>query len=64
MASDRHADIRDFLEETNRTGAPPAGKRMVLNPRTGKFEVQSAGERSADQIPEMDVEDMKAFGDA
>lgn len=63
MATDKHNDLRAFMEQTKAQGAPPAGKRMVLNPVTGKFEVQSVGDRSRDNIPQVDVEDMKAFGD-
>lgn len=61
MSSDKHDDLRAFMEQARAQGAPPAGKRMVLNPRTGKFEVQSAGDRVGDNVPEVDAEDMKAF---
>ncbi|MEU8347270.1 hypothetical protein AB0C74_36695 [Spirillospora sp. NPDC048832] len=61
--SDKHDDIRRFMEETKRQGGtPPAGKRLVQNPQTGKFEVRSVGERLGDDVPQFDAEDMKAFG--
>ncbi|WP_338760928.1 hypothetical protein V7968_32675 [Nocardia vulneris] len=61
MSSDKHNDLRAFMEQTRAQGRPPAGKRMVLNPVTGKFEVQSVGDRPGDNIPQVDAEDMKAF---
>ncbi|MFJ1456121.1 hypothetical protein [Nocardia sp. N2S4-5] len=62
MSSDKHHDLRAFMEQARAQGAPPAGKRMVLNPVTGKFEVRSVGEPVGDQVAQVDAEDMKAFG--
>ncbi|MBT2232986.1 hypothetical protein [Nonomuraea sp. NEAU-A123] len=62
MATDKHNDIRAFMEQMKASGGnPPSGKRMVLNPQTGKFEVRSVGDRPGDQIPHVSAEDMKAF---
>lgn len=60
MASDKHQDIRAFLEKAA-TGRMPAGQKMVLNTRTGKWEVRSGAERPGDNVPQVDTEDMKAF---
>ncbi|MGW0810459.1 hypothetical protein [Nonomuraea sp. NPDC002799] len=60
MASDRHNDIRAFMEQAAK-GEMPRGKRMVFNPQSGKWEVRSSGERAGDVVPEIDAEDMKAF---
>lgn len=60
MATDKHNDIRSFLEQAAAGNVPP-GKRMVFNPATGKFEVRAAGERPGDHVPQIDAEDMKAF---
>ncbi|REE96925.1 hypothetical protein [Thermomonospora umbrina] len=61
MASDKHSDLRAFMEQMRQSGSPPPGKRMVLNPQTGKFEIQSTDEQLGDQVPQIDVEDMRAF---
>lgn len=61
MASDKHNDLRAFMEQARKEGHMPAGKRMVLNPQTGKFEVRSVGDRPGDDVANIDVEDMKAF---
>jgi hypothetical protein len=61
MASDKHADLRAFMEQARNQGRMPTGKRMVLNPQTGKFEVQSVGERPGDNVAQIDAEDIIAF---
>jgi hypothetical protein len=60
MASDKHSDIRAFLEQAA-SGHMPAGKKMVMNSVTGKWEVRSGGERPGDRVAQVDAEDMKAF---
>ncbi|MCG5218231.1 hypothetical protein [Streptosporangium sp. KLBMP 9127] len=60
MASDRHEDIRDFLQQAAK-GSMPTGKRMVFNVTTGKWEVRSNSERPGDTLQQIDPEDMRAF---
>lgn len=57
---DSHNAIRDFLDRTAK-GEASAGKKMVLNPKTGKFEVVSAFESNASDVAEITVEDMRSF---
>jgi hypothetical protein len=61
MASDNHNDIKQFLEQSA-SGRMPTGKRMVFNTRTGKFEVRTSNERPGDDVPNVEAQDMRAFG--
>lgn len=60
MASSDHKEIRDYLMRESR-GAGNTGKKMVLNPTTGKFEVASAYEASRGEVAEITAEDMRSF---
>lgn len=60
MRDNSHDAIRDFLERTAR-GEGSLGKKMVLNPQTGKFEVVSAYEAHAGDAAEVTAEDMRSF---
>ena len=60
MATNKHDAIKDFLMNAS-SGAGNANKRMVMNPRTGKFEVVARGERHPDDAPQITAEDMKSF---
>jgi len=61
MATDSHDEIKNFLSQAASGNMPP-GKQMVFNPRTGKFEVLSGHERPGDTVPQVDAQDMRAFG--
>ncbi len=58
--NDSHDAIRDFLDRTAK-GKGPVGKKMVLNPQTGKFEVVSAHQVAAGDTAEFTAEDMRSF---
>ncbi|GLZ40785.1 hypothetical protein [Actinokineospora sp. NBRC 105648] len=58
--TDGHDAIRDFLDRTAK-GKGGQGKKMVLNPQTGKFELVSADKVSAGDVAEITVEDMRSF---
>jgi hypothetical protein len=60
MATDKHSDIRAWLQQAA-TGPMPSNRSMRLNPKSGKWELCSAGERPGDQVAQVDAEDMKAF---
>jgi hypothetical protein len=60
MARSDHQAIRDYMKrESQGLGNP--GKKMVLNPQTGKFEVASAFERHGEDVAEITAEDMRSF---
>jgi len=60
MSTNDHDAIRDYLaRESKGLGNP--GKKMVLNPKTGKFEVASAWEDAGPDAAEITAEDMKSF---
>jgi hypothetical protein len=60
MSTNDHDAIRDYMErESKGVGTP--GKKMVLNPRTGKFEVVSAYEAHTGDTAEITAEDMRSF---
>jgi hypothetical protein len=61
MVSDKHEEIRQFMAQAA-GGNMPAGKKLIFNSRTGKFEVRSSSERPGDDIPQVDASDMTAFG--
>lgn len=60
MAEDDHRAIRDYLDRSAQ-GKDTKGKKMVLNPVTGKFEVVSAHKAGAGDIAEVTAEDMRSF---
>jgi molybdopterin/thiamine biosynthesis adenylyltransferase len=61
MSASDHSAIRDYLmRESKGVGNP--GKKMILNPKTGKFEVVSSFENSGSESAEITAEDMKSFG--
>jgi hypothetical protein len=60
MSTSDHSAIRDFLRRESK-GIGNPGKKMVLNPRTGKFEVASATERHDADVAEITAEDMRSF---
>jgi hypothetical protein len=55
-----HQAIREYLAREARGEGNP-GKKMVLNPQTGKFFLRS-GDPSEDAVPSVSAEDMQAFG--
>jgi DNA-binding ferritin-like protein (Dps family) len=62
MATSDHGAIRDYLmRESGGTGN--AGKKMVLNPVTGKFEVAGAYEAGGSEVAEITAEDMRSFSE-
>jgi len=60
MSADDHVAIRQYLER-EASGTGNAGRRMVMNPRTGKFEIAS-GPGDNDDVAQITAEDMKSFG--
>lgn len=60
MSRSDHAAIRDFLRRES-SGAGNPGKKMVLNPTTGKFEVASTYESHGADAAEITAEDMQSF---
>nr|WP_042177799.1 hypothetical protein [Kibdelosporangium sp. MJ126-NF4]CEL12774.1 hypothetical protein [Kibdelosporangium sp. MJ126-NF4]CTQ98460.1 hypothetical protein [Kibdelosporangium sp. MJ126-NF4] len=60
MSDADHGAIRDYLKrESDGMGNP--GKKMVLNPRTGKFEVVSVNAAQTGDTAEITAEDMRSF---
>jgi hypothetical protein len=60
MATSDHQAIRNYLmRESQGQGNP--GKKMVLNPQTGKFEVAS-GIDSRPDVANITAEDLRSFG--
>jgi hypothetical protein len=60
MASSDHKEIRNYLMRESE-GSGNTGKKMVLNPVTGKFEVASVFEASRGEVAEITAEDMRSF---
>jgi len=60
MASSDHKEIRDYLMRESQ-GSGNIGKKMVLNPRTGKFEVAGIFEAGRGEVAEITAEDMRSF---
>lgn len=60
MSTHDHAAIKEYLRRQSE-GVGNPGKKMVLNPRTGKFEVVSANEARTGDTAEITAEDMKSF---
>lgn len=61
MSTSDHKAIRDYLKRES-DGKGNSGKKMILNPRTGKFEIMSAYESAAADAPVMTPEDLRSFG--
>ncbi|GAB2862676.1 hypothetical protein [Lentzea nigeriaca] len=60
MSTSDHKAIRDYLaRESSGTGNP--GKKLVMNPKTGKFEVASAHEANTGDTAEFTPEDLRSF---
>jgi len=59
MATSDHQAIRDYLMRESR-GAGNSGKKMVLNPQTGKFEVAGMFDRRED-VANITAEDLRSF---
>ncbi|SDD74923.1 hypothetical protein [Glycomyces harbinensis] len=63
MANSKHDAISEYMHrESSGQGNP--GKRMVLNPRNGKFELVSESEALDPDLAPVTAEDMKSFGGA
>jgi len=62
MSTSDHAAIRDYLQRESK-GLGNPGKKMVLNPRTGKFEVASSYETHHGDVAEITAEDMRSFAE-
>jgi hypothetical protein len=60
MSTSNHEAIRDYLKRESE-GKGNSGKKMVLNPRTNKFEIMSAYENAAADAPVMTPEDLRSF---
>jgi hypothetical protein len=61
MASSNHDDIKNFMRQAAVGDSMPVGKKMVYNKVTRKWEVISGNERPGDSVPQVSVEDMRAF---
>ncbi len=60
MSTSDHQAIRDYLKRES-DGKGNSGKKMILNPRTGKFEIVSAYESASADAPVMTSEDLRSF---
>ncbi|MFI5911128.1 hypothetical protein [Dactylosporangium sp. NPDC051541] len=60
MSTNDHDEIRSYLERESK-GVGNPGKKMVLNPKTGKFEVASSWENTGPDAAEITAEDMRSF---
>jgi len=61
MGDSNHETIRNFMKRES-TGQGTPGRRMILNPRTGKFEIISDSEPRDPDAADVTAEDMKSFG--
>ncbi|NUQ87167.1 MAG: hypothetical protein HOQ43_01690 [Glycomyces artemisiae] len=61
MVNRKHDAISEYMQrESSGQGNP--GKRMVLNPRTGKFEVVTESQALDPDLAPVTAEDMRSFG--
>jgi hypothetical protein len=62
MSTTDHKAIRDYLMREAQ-GSGNVGKKMVLNPHTGKFEVASTYEADSRDVANITAEDMRSFAE-
>jgi hypothetical protein len=61
MGNRKHDAISEYMQrESSGQGNP--GKRMVLNPRNGKFELVSDTQAQDPDLAPVTAEDMRSFG--